>query len=55
MSKVSAMCFNSFADFTAVTLDGTIIHKSGLITGGHDSRNNGKVWKEQEIEGNIST
>ena len=54
MSKVSAICISSLTDLTAVTLDGTIIHKSGLITGGHDSRNNGKVWEEHEVEGNIS-
>lgn len=35
----------------AVTLEGTIIHKSGLITGGRSSHNNSKKWEEKEVQG----
>ncbi|KAF8342909.1 cohesin complex subunit psm1 [Cantharellus anzutake] len=35
----------------AVTLDGTIIHKSGLITGGKSTHGSGKKWEENEIQG----
>ena len=28
-----------------------MIHKSGLMTGGHDSRGAGRKWDEQEVVG----
>ncbi|KAF7984629.1 hypothetical protein HWV62_12853 [Athelia sp. TMB] len=34
----------------AVTLDGTIIHKSGLMTGGRSTHNNGKKWDEKDVQ-----
>lgn len=37
----------------AVTLDGTIIHKSGLITGGR-SRDETEHWTEQSIKGPLT-
>lgn len=39
---------------TAVTLEGTIIHKSGLITGGKSSQTNGKKWEEKDVQGAYS-
>lgn len=36
---------------TAVTLEGTIIHKSGLITGGRSTHNTGKKWDEKDVQG----
>ena len=38
----------------AVTLDGSVIHKSGLMTGGRSSRGNGKKWEEKEVQGLLS-
>jgi hypothetical protein len=38
--------------FIAVTLDGTIIHKSGLITGGNSTHSN-KRFNEQDVQGNF--
>jgi structural maintenance of chromosome 1 len=35
----------------AVTLEGTIIHKSGLITGGRSTHNNAKKWDEKDVQG----
>jgi hypothetical protein len=37
-----------------VTLEGTVIHKSGLITGGKSSHNTGKKWEEKEVQGSSS-
>lgn len=34
-----------------MTLDGTIIHKSGLITGGRSTHDSGKKWEEKDIQG----
>jgi structural maintenance of chromosome 1 len=38
--------------FLAVTLEGTIIHKSGLITGGRSTHNSGKKWDDMDVQGN---
>lgn len=35
----------------AVTLDGTVIHKSGLITGGRSTRDSTKKWDETDVNG----
>lgn len=34
-----------------MTLDGTVIHKSGLITGGRSTRDNTKKWDETDVKG----
>jgi structural maintenance of chromosome 1 len=34
-----------------VTLEGTVIRKSGLITGGCSSYDSGKKWEEKDIQG----
>lgn len=39
--------------FIAVTLDGAIIHRSGLITGGPTSPQSTKQWDEKDVDGNI--
>ena len=39
---------------TAVNLEGTIIHKSGLITGGKSSTQNAKKWDEKDVQGMAS-
>ena len=36
----------------AVTLEGTIIHKSGLITGGR-STHSSKKWDEKDVQGSV--
>lgn len=35
----------------AVTLEGTVIHKSGLITGGRSTHDNNKKWDEKDVQG----
>jgi structural maintenance of chromosome 1 len=37
----------------AVTLEGTVIHKSGLITGGRSTHGNNKKWDEKDVQGYI--
>jgi hypothetical protein len=39
----------------AVTLEGTIIHKSGLITGGRSTHNVANNWDEKDIQGTLPT
>ncbi len=34
-----------------MTLDGTIIHKSGLMTGGRSTHSSGKKWEEKDVQG----
>lgn len=34
-----------------MTLDGTVIHKSGLITGGRSTRDSTKKWDETDVKG----
>lgn len=36
-----------------MTLEGTVIHKSGLITGGKSTHNNNKKWDEKDIQGTV--
>lgn len=44
------MVYNKGVDAKAVTLDGTVIHKGGLITGGRGKEQNSRRWDEAEIE-----
>ncbi|KAK9717729.1 Structural maintenance of chromosomes protein 1 [Basidiobolus ranarum] len=45
------ICYERSQEVKAVTLDGTIIHKSGLITGGQSGLSSGAHrWEEKEIE-----
>ena len=37
----------------AVTLEGTVIHKSGLITGGRSTHATTKKWNEKDVEGGL--
>jgi structural maintenance of chromosome 1 len=38
---------------SAVTLEGTIIHKSGLITGGRSTHSSNKKWDEKDVAGEV--
>lgn len=39
----------------AVTLEGTIIHKSGLITGGRSTHSSNKKWDEKDVQGETTS
>lgn len=46
------ICYDKRLEVKAVTLEGTIIHKSGNITGGqHDNRKSGTRWSDSDAEG----
>lgn len=38
----------------AVTLDGTVFHKAGLITGGSTNAGTGRKWEEAQVQGKPS-
>lgn len=38
-------------DVKAVTLDGAVIHKAGLMTGGRVENNNSNQWADEKVEG----
>ena len=44
------LCYERSVDAKAVTLDGTVIHKGGLMTGGRGPQQNSKRWEDSEVE-----
>ncbi|KAJ5572776.1 Structural maintenance of chromosomes protein 1 [Penicillium hetheringtonii] len=45
------LCYERNVDAKAVTLDGTVIHKGGLMTGGRGPQQNAsKRWEDSEVE-----
>lgn len=45
------LCFDKRIEAKAVTLDGTIIHKGGLMTGGRGNNDKGaRKWEDTEVE-----
>ncbi|KAJ6560360.1 condensin complex subunit SMC1 [Mycena capillaripes] len=51
MEVARYVCYEKGQEVKAVTLEGTIIHKSGLITGGKSTHNSGKKWDEKDVQG----
>ncbi|PPQ70346.1 hypothetical protein CVT25_000126 [Psilocybe cyanescens] len=51
MAIARFVCYEKGQEIKAVTLEGTVIHKSGLITGGKSTRDNSKKWDEKEVQG----
>ncbi|KAJ7068585.1 condensin complex subunit SMC1 [Mycena amicta] len=51
MEVARYVCYEKGQEVKAVTLEGTIIHKSGLITGGKSTHNSGKKWDDKDIQG----
>lgn len=50
MDVARYVCYEKGQEVKAVTLEGTVIHKSGLITGG-SSHGNSKKWEDKDIQG----
>ncbi|EKM82180.1 hypothetical protein AGABI1DRAFT_36117 [Agaricus bisporus var. burnettii JB137-S8] len=48
MEVARYVCYEKGQEVKAVTLEGTVIHKSGLITGGRSSHNSNKKWDEKD-------
>lgn len=51
MEVARYVCYEKSQEIKAVTLEGTVIHKSGLITGGRSSQSTGKKWDEKDVQG----
>ncbi|KAG6820541.1 hypothetical protein H0H93_015712 [Arthromyces matolae] len=45
------VCYEKGQEVKAVTLEGTVIHKSGLITGGRSTHHTSKKWDEKDVQG----
>nr|WJN25068.1 condensin complex subunit [Pseudozyma thailandica] len=51
MDIARSVVYEKKVEAKAVTLEGTVIHKSGLITGGQSSTSGAKRWEEREVQG----
>ncbi|UZJ52181.1 hypothetical protein CBS101457_001501 [Exobasidium rhododendri] len=51
MALARTICYDKKQEIKAVTLEGTVIHKSGLISGGQSGETRGRRWPDQEVEG----
>lgn len=52
LATAKYLCYEKGLDAKAVTLDGTVIHKGGLMTGGRGpGQQNSKRWEDAEVEG----
>ena len=50
LSVAKTICWERRNDVKAVTLDGSIIHKGGNMTGGQGTRADSRRWEETEVE-----
>lgn len=53
MEVAKYVCWEKGQEVKAVTLDGTVIHKSGLMTGGRSTHGSSKKWEEKDVQGLI--
>jgi structural maintenance of chromosome 1 len=44
------LCYEKGVEAKAVTLDGTVIHKGGLITGGRGREQTARRWEDSEVD-----
>lgn len=51
MDVARYVCWERGQEVKAVTLEGTVIHKSGLMTGGRSTHGGGKKWEEKDVQG----
>ncbi|KAG2353280.1 SMCs flexible hinge [Suillus spraguei] len=50
MDVARYVCWERGQEVKAVTLEGTVIHKSGLMTGGRSTHGGGKKWEEKDVQ-----
>ena len=50
LSIAKYLCYERNVDAKAVTLDGTVIHKGGLMTGGRGKEQNARRWEDAEVD-----
>ncbi|KAI6108622.1 RecF/RecN/SMC [Pisolithus croceorrhizus] len=53
MEVAKYVCWEKGQEVKAVTLEGTIIHKSGLMTGGRSTHGSGKKWEEKDVQAQL--
>lgn len=51
LSVARMICYEKKLEVKAVTLDSTVIHKSGLISGGQNASGPRQRWEDREVEG----
>ncbi|GLB42400.1 putative structural maintenance of chromosomes protein [Lyophyllum shimeji] len=51
MESARYVCYEKGQEVKPVTLEGTVIHKSGLITGGRSTHGMGEKWDEKNVQG----
>ena len=51
MAAAREICFDKGQEVKAVTLDGTVIHRSGQMTGGNTGESGSRKWDEHEVVG----
>jgi structural maintenance of chromosome 1 len=50
-----SVCYDRGQEVKAVTLDGTIIHKSGMMTGGTSASDRTRHFEDREVEGKFKS
>lgn len=50
LATAKYLCYERNLDAKTVTLDGTVIHKGGLMTGGRGPQQSSKRWEDSEVE-----
>lgn len=50
LATAKHVCYEKGIEAKAVTLDGTIIHKAGLMTGGRGREQNARRWEDTEVD-----
>jgi structural maintenance of chromosome 1 len=45
-----SICYEKQQEVKAVSLDGTVIHKTGMITGGQSNSSSNQRWEEKEVD-----
>lgn len=52
LTVARTICYDNRVEVKAVTVEGTVIHKSGNLTGGqHENKRSGQRWTDAEAEG----
>jgi structural maintenance of chromosome 1 len=54
LAVAKSLCYDQNLEIKAVCLDGTLIHKNGMITGGQVASNQSLRWEDKEVDGTSS-
>lgn len=53
LAIAKSLCYDQNLEVKAVSLDGTLIHKNGMITGGQMGSNQGARWEDKELDSGL--